>query len=183
MASVELDSGVRHFLSTKQKIEFDYPSIFGIVEKNNGQIIDLTSLYYVLPDPINPSIPANEALPPHYFSMSFETRDLPLEEAMKQENPYFSETYLNLKTSAKKPIPDYPLEIKKIASLDAYSFPIGAEGFNSRYTYIEKEQNKTIVIIQYSIGDFLKDIIKPKYISETEQDKAFDIVLQSLKIN
>jgi len=180
--STENPNANKHFVSKIQNLEFDYPALFNLTETNQGKIISLKSQYYITPEVINGSI-IDESVPPHYFGITFETKNMSLIDAMKQDNPFYAEAYLMLTTTTNpKPSPAYAMNQETVAGKKAYSFQAGSEGINTKFVYIIKNDSETLLVKLASIGDFLKESTEPSHLPENEQSKAFETVLQSLQI-
>jgi hypothetical protein len=146
--------------------------------------VELISPYYAVADfGGTGDLTGSSVLPQgmkYYFSITLEPRNGALEDAMRKDNPNFVSTYTDLKENRKVDA-DF-LQSETLAERPAFIFNLGAEGFNSKFIYIAKDANETLVVHIQHIGSSLKDQMKPGALSEQEQAAAYNTVLLSLKI-
>jgi hypothetical protein len=176
------------YLNKDLGLSFDYPNIFELsTDPPNNSMVLLASKYFVETnfEGKKPVPPSNETLLPkssrHYFKISLEKKPFPLVEAMKQDNPFFAETFNDFLLH-KKP-KTAMMEVSQIDGIAAYTFTSGAEGINTKYVYIQRGTMETMVIVLTYIGDSLKNSIQPSSISEALQLAIFNNFLSTIKFN
>lgn len=174
-----------NYKNDAQGFAFSYPSSLFTLSEKESPVIYLMSPYYTVqnftgggPGVGSPVIPDNSKF---FFSMNMEMKNMGLEDAMDIDNPSFGPTYQQLKNG--QVVDTSFLDTFSLDKKPAYVFNIGAEGINMKYIYTVHSPQKTLVIKLSYIGDSLKEQIKPSSLSETEQLKAYNAVVSSLKFN
>jgi hypothetical protein len=174
-----------NYKNDAQGFEFSYPSSLFTLSEKESPVIYLMSPYYTVqnftgggPGVGSPVIPDNSKF---FFSMNMEMKNMGIEDAMDNDNPSFGPTYQQLKNN--QVVDKSFLDTLTVGKKPGYVFNIGAEGINMKYLYIAQSPQKTLVIKLNYIGDSLKEQIKPTSLSETEQLKAYNLVISSLKFN
>lgn len=172
ITSLIQSGGTSLYQSKDLGIQLEYPAkIFTIKEFPHG--VTLQSPYYVVSN--FKGTPDGEVK--HFLAIAIEVRNKKMVLAMEQDNPFFRETYE--KSRSGKLATDF-MENFSAAATSGVSFLLGTEGTNTRYSYVPRGPQETVVIKLSYITDFLKDNLKPNYYAETEQLKVFNQVIKSL---
>lgn len=155
---------------------FEYPTIFTATLQSDNASYTLTSDYSVTE---NPSGQPNGEVK-HPFQADITVRAAKLDAALlRADSEIFAEDYtafLQGKTA------NGLLTTTSISQKTAYSFSLGAEGINVRYIYLPVNEKQTVVFKFSSLGDVLKNSIKPKPIDEATERASFETILQTFTL-
>lgn len=159
-------------------LAFSYnPQVFTASETADGAL--LMSPYYVDDNPSGDPKNARQ----HRFSITIEFAPSDMLSYFKTV-PYgssFSTLFPDGTPGSFTPSEGYA-EKTLVGQKTAYRFTLGIEGTNTDYYFVPLPQNKTAIITVSSFTDFLKDGVKPKPFSETEEKTAVTTVLESLQL-
>ena len=152
-------------------LKFSYPQkLLNLIEQPNKVV--LSSPYYVIEN--YKGTPDGEFK--HPFAITLEVRQKNMVAAMEMDSQAFRDAYEQGMQG--QDVSSF-MENFTAAGTTGVSFLPGIEGANTRYGYLPRGPNDTVVVKLTYITDFLKNAIKPQAIAEKEQLAAFEGVMKS----
>jgi len=168
-----VDPGTLSYDSTALKIHFHYPKDIFQVAEAPGRVI-LESPYHVIEN--FKGTPDGEFK--HPFAIGFRVEPTDMVTAMDDDLPAFKDAYG--RGMRGEDVSNFMQNVTA-GGASGVSFLVGVEGTNTIYTYLPRGPKDTVVVETTFIGDFLKNNIKPKPITEKEQLEVLKKVMDSLE--
>lgn len=173
----EKEGGLKTYESETFGMKVDFPAeLFSFVNTTTG--FSLTSPYHAVEN--YKGTPDGEFK--HYFAFNFENQNLNVIDAIEQYPQLGDFMIQSFEDGTEKSFKESPDAVNvTVDSKKGYKFSFGIEGTYTRFYFIPKNENETLVIKQTDFSDFLAANVRPEPFSERAIDQEVKGIIESIR--